>query len=80
MRTFIAATLATSLFATSVFASDLPLPAGKPAGVKTAQLSGDVVFLIIGGALVIGGVALIAGNNSQSPTPTPVTGTTGTAG
>jgi hypothetical protein len=44
MRTVVAAALAASLFATNGFAGDLPLPAGKPAGIKSAQYADNTIF------------------------------------
>ena len=48
MRAFAAATLvATSLFATNVFAGDLPLPPGRLAGIKNAQDSGRTIAYLV---------------------------------
>jgi hypothetical protein len=57
MRTFIAVALSTTLLASAAFAADnlSPLPAGKPAGVKEAQI-GQAGWILIG----VGAVAAIA--------------------
>ena len=73
MRTFVAAAVAASLLATPVFAGDLPLPAGKAAGVKTAQYDDNTILYIIAGAAIIAGVVILASNNGSGVAPTPVT-------
>jgi hypothetical protein len=72
MRIFGAAILATSLLATNAFAASLtpaaPLPAGKPAGVKKAQMDNNAL-LIIGGIGLAGlGIGLAASSNGGGPT------------
>jgi len=57
-----------------------PLPAGKPAGLKQAQLEGGNGMLVVAGAALIGitvGLAT-AGSNAAQPATTTVTSTTGT--
>jgi hypothetical protein len=72
MRILVAAGLAASLLATPVFAGDLPLPSGKPAGLTTAQYDDHIVLYLVGGAAVIAGIVILANNNGSSLT----TGTT----
>jgi hypothetical protein len=78
MRIFGAAILATSLVATSAFAATT-LPAGKPAGVKKAQMDmNNNALLIIGGIGLAGlGIGLAASQNGGGPT-TVTTATVGT--
>ena len=76
MRIFGAAILAASLLATNAFAAET-LTAGKPAGVKKAQMQGNAL-LIIGGVGLAGlGIGLAASNNGGGPT-TVTTATVGT--
>lgn len=54
-----------------------PLPAGKPAGVKDAQLATNTLVLIGGVAVVAAGIALVASDGDDSPPPvSTATGTT----
>ena len=86
MGTLVAATPATaltaSLFATNVFAGDLPLPVGKPAGVTNAQYDDHTILYVIGGAAIIAGIVILAnssGSNSNlARGTTPVTPSTST--
>ena len=82
MRIFGAAILATSLLVTNAFAAET-LTAGKPAGVKKAQMEGNNALLIIGGIGLAGlGIGLAASQNGGGPTtstsPTTTTTSTGT--
>ena len=75
MRTFSAAILAASLVMTNAFAA--PLPAGKPAGVKKAQMDSPNALLIITGLGLAGlGIGLAVSNNGGGP----VTSTTAVSG
>jgi hypothetical protein len=68
MRIFGAAILAASLLVTNAFAADT-LTAGKPAGVKKAQMEGNNMLLIIGGIGLAGlGIGLAASSNGGGPT------------
>ena len=81
MRIFGAAILATSLLVTNAFAATT-LPAGKPAGVKKAQMEDRNTLLIIGGLGLAGlGIGLAASQNGGGPTTstTPATTTTSTS-
>ena len=62
MRAFVAAALAATLFTSSAFAADTtgPLEAGKPAGVKNAQLETGGVLLVVGILAAAGAIAAIA--------------------
>lgn len=80
MRIFGAAILAASLLVTNAFA-ETTLPAGKPAGVKKAQMEDSNAILIIGGVGLAGlGIGLAASSNGGGPTtstsPTTTTTTT----
>ena len=67
MRIFGAAVLAASLLVTNAFAATLP--AGKPAGVKKAQMQDHNAILIIGGIGLAGlGIGLAASSNGGGPT------------
>jgi len=78
MRIFGAAILATSLLVTNAFAAET-LTAGKPAGVKKAQMEGNNALLIIGGVGLAGlGIGLAASQNGGGPT-TVTTATVATA-
>jgi hypothetical protein len=82
MRILVATALAVSFLATPVFAGDLPLPAGKPAGVKAAQYEQDnTIFFIVGGAAIVAGIVILANNNGSkniTPGTTPVSPSTST--
>jgi hypothetical protein len=72
MRTFSAAVLAASLLMTNAFAATLP--AGKPAGVKKAQMESPSALLIVTGLGLAGlGIGLAASSNGGGP----ITSTTG---
>ena len=63
--------LAASLVASGAFAAErsiAPLTPGKPAGVQKAQAQTQTLLWVLGGGLVIGGIALVAGNGGgQTP-------------
>jgi hypothetical protein len=63
------ACLASTLIFSPAFAAPKALPAGKPAGVKQAQLGDTVVPLVLGGAL-IAGIAIISSDQGQIAKPT----------
>jgi opacity protein-like surface antigen len=69
MRTLIAVALSTTLLASAAFAADNvgPLPAGKPAGVKEAQI-GQTGWILLG----VGAVAAIAIGVASSSNGSPV--------
>ena len=68
MRILGAAILAASFLVTNAFAATT-LPAGKPAGVKKAQMEGNNALLIIGGVGLAGlGIGLAASSNGGGPT------------
>jgi len=76
MRIFGAAILAASLLVTNAFAATLS--AGKPAGVKKAQMENRNTLLIIGGIGLAGlGIGLAASSNGGGPTAS-TTATIGT--
>jgi len=82
MRNLIVVFLATSLAATSAMAGDKSVLApGKPAGVKTAQVSSTTLLIMAGIAGTIAAIAFgtaSSGNPGQPVTPTTVpTSTTG---
>jgi hypothetical protein len=82
MRSFIAALVATSLVVSSAYAANesvVPLPAGKPAGIKEAAYLGPNAFLIlIGFGVFIGGIALAISNDDKNGVTTPTTTATST--
>jgi hypothetical protein len=68
MRTLIALALSTTLTASAAFAADVaPLPAGKPAGVKQAQV-GTTGWVLIGAGAIVA-IAAVAASSNGSPTP-----------
>ncbi len=69
MRTLIAVALSTTLLASAAFAADSagPLAAGKPAGIKQAQI-GQAGWVLIG----VGAVAAIAIGVASSSNGSPV--------
>jgi hypothetical protein len=74
MRIFGAAVLAASLLATNAFAATT-LPAGKPAGVKKAQMEGNALLIVAGVGLAGLGIGLAASTccgNSVVTTTAPV--------
>ena len=79
MRIFGATILAASLLVTNAFAATT-LPAGKPAGVKKAQMEGNNALLIIGGIGLAGlGIGLAASQNGGGPTTSTSPATTSTS-
>jgi hypothetical protein len=77
----LSAVAAISLFATTAFAADAPLPAGRPAGTKQAALAGmgllPLTVLVGFTTLVI--VAAAGGFSKSSAAATPISPvTTGT--
>ena len=68
MRIFGAAVLAASLLVTNAFAATT-LPAGKPAGVKKAQMADTNTVMIIAGVGLAGlGIGLAASTSNGGPT------------
>jgi hypothetical protein len=79
MRIFGAALLAASLLVTNAFAATA-LPAGKPAGVKKAQMEGNALLIVAGIGLAGLGIGLAASANGGGPTTfTTAPVTTGTS-
>jgi hypothetical protein len=81
MRTIVASLVASTMLVSSTFAATpgVPLPAGKPAGVKQAAYMGDNFLLIlIGAGIVIGGIALAVSNPGGDNPTTPTTNSTST--
>jgi len=79
MRIFGAAILATSLLVTNAFAATT-LPAGKPAGVKKAQMEDRNTILIVSGIGLAGlGIGLAASQNGGGPTTSTTPATTSTS-
>lgn len=82
---FVISTLVVSsaLFLSSAWAAEpaAPLPSGKPAGLRQAQLEGGNGMFVVAGAALIGitvGLATASNNVSQPTSTTPTTSTTGT--
>jgi hypothetical protein len=77
MRVLIAASLAASLFTTSLLAADMnaPLPPAKAAGVQKAQDFFGISYpiLIIGAGIGIV-AAIVLSNQSPNPVPNTVNG------
>jgi hypothetical protein len=81
MRTIVASLVASTMLVSSTFAATpgVPLPAGKPAGVKQAAYMGDNFLLIlIGAGIVIGGIALAVSSPGGNGVTTPTTNSTST--
>lgn len=79
MRLFVSAVLATALFASNALAGDAAgsLTPGKPAGIKTAQLTDNTIVIGLGVAVVAAGIAIAASSgNSHNVTSTTTTSTT----
>jgi hypothetical protein len=85
MRVLIAAATAASLIVSSAFAAETasgPLAPGKPAGVQKAQMEDTTLLWVLGAGLAIGGIVLLATQNSDkttTPTSGGSSGTTSTA-
>lgn len=77
MRSFIAPVLAIALTTSGAFAADDagPLAAGKPAGVKQADLAGSSLIFLVGAAAIAVGIAIAVSNNNGNQTSTSTTGT-----
>lgn len=86
MRTRFAITsfvVSSALLLTSAWATETAakLSAGKPAGLRQAQLEGGNGMFVVAGAALIGitiGLATASGDSSQPSGTTPVTSTTTT--
>jgi len=76
MRIFGVAILA-SLLVTGAFAETLP--AGKPAGVKKAQMDTNTTMILLGVGLAGVGIALAASASNAGGPTTSTSSTTGTA-
>ena len=76
MRIFGAAILAASLLVSNAFAATT-LPAGKPAGVKKAQMEGNALLIVAGVGLAGLGIGLAASSNGGGQVVT-TTATSGT--
>jgi len=76
MRIFSATVLAASLLVTNAFAATT-LPAGKPAGVKKAQMEGNTLLIVAGVGLAGLGIGLAASSNGGGQVIT-TTATVGT--
>jgi hypothetical protein len=68
----IGACLASSLIFSPAFAVS-PFPAGKPAGVKQAQMSDTIVPLALGAAAIAG---IVIASSQQGQVATPIATTT----
>jgi hypothetical protein len=78
MRIFGAAVLAASLVVTNSFAATLP--AGKPAGVKKAQIDNNTALIVLGVGLAGLGIGLAASaGNAGGPTTSTSSSSTSTA-
>ncbi len=79
MRNVYAAVLSTALVASNAFAatqSASTLPAGKPAGMKQAALTGPRwAIIFVGAGIVVGGLALTLGDSNKGVT-SPTTSST----
>jgi hypothetical protein len=83
MRTIGAIVLASCLVVSSAFAATNapapnasgPLPPGKPAGVKKAQVADNTLLLVLGLGVVAGGIALVASGNGNGSTTATTTAT-----
>ena len=77
MRSILAPVLAIALTASSAFAAEDSgaLPAGKPAGVRQADLAGNSLFFLIGAAAIAAGIAIAVSNNNGNQPSTSTTGT-----
>ena len=71
MRVLIAASLAASMYTTSLLAADVnaPLPPAKAAGVKNAQFFGEYTPEIIIAAAIGIVAAVVLSNTNPAPVP-----------
>jgi hypothetical protein len=80
MRTLIALALSTTLIASTALAAEVgPLAAGKPAGVKQAQMGTTAWVLLGAGAIAAIAIGVASGSNGspvQGPQNIAVTSTT----
>jgi len=71
--------ISSSLFLSNAWAAEPPLPAGKPAGLRQAQLEGGNGMFVVAGAALIGiTVGLATAGSGPQPTTTTIS-TTGTS-
>ena len=79
MRAICAAVLAATLTFSSAIAAEAPamgpLAAGKPAGMKQAQIETGGVLLVVGILVVAGAIAAIASTTQGSGSTSSTTGT-----
>lgn len=76
MRSMIAPVLAIALTASGAFAADnAPLPAGKPAGVKNADMEGHGVLILVGVGLIAAGIAIAISSGSGNGVTTTTSST-----
>ncbi len=79
MRAICAAVLAATLSFSSAIAAEAPamgpLAAGKPAGMKQAQIETGGVLLVVGILVVAGAIAAIASTTQGSGSTSSTTGT-----
>ena len=77
MRAICAAALAASMMMSSAAQAEAPtmgpLAAGKPAGVKQAQIETGGVLLVVGILVVAGAIAVIASNTQGNGVATTTT-------
>jgi hypothetical protein len=78
MRRITSIALAAILSATGAMAADItPLAAGKPAGVRQAQMDWNISPLVYFGAVAVGiGIALAVSNNNNGGAPSTGGGST----
>jgi hypothetical protein len=77
MRNLVAAALSLSLIASSSLAAEVgPLGAGKPAGVKQAQMGADSTALLVIAGIVIVGVIIGVSTASDGNPPNMVSSST----
>jgi hypothetical protein len=71
MRIFIAAALSSTLIVSAALAADVgPLAAGKPAGVKQAQV-GTTGWVLIGAGVIAAIAIVVASDSNGKPTTGP---------
>jgi hypothetical protein len=83
MRPAMSLFLVSVLFTSSASGAEVtPLTVGKPAGVRQAQMDGDISPLIYFGAVAVGiGIALAVTNDKNAPASAPSTSvSSGTSG
>ena len=78
-KTWLTVSLLALLTGPALAAGSASLPAGKPAGVRKAQDgNNNTALYVIGGGILVAGIAVLASDKNSAPVPGTTTTTTTT--